>query len=275
LEAPVTALTIRNSIQKLGLSGRCLEVHASLRSFGWVEGGAPAVVGSLLAEGCTVLVPSFTWEFGAPPPPKWCLPRNAWDYDAFPGFTDGIGKAFTPESNAVDVGEMGAIPAAVLARPDRVRGYHPENSFAAVGPLAAELVAGQAPLDVYAPLEELARRGGAVALMGVGLDKMTLLHLAERDAGRRPFRRWASGRDGRPVEIETGGCSDGFPNLEPHLAHLERRVVVGQSLWRVYNAAEVLEVATLAIKGNPMITHCSNADCRECNDAVAGGPIIG
>ncbi|HEX5415397.1 MAG TPA: AAC(3) family N-acetyltransferase [Chloroflexota bacterium] len=273
MENSVSTSTVRNSIQKLGLSGRCLEVHASLRSFGWVDGGASTIVDALLAEGCTVLVPTFSWGFGVPPPPGWRLPRNAWDYDACPGPTDGIGKSFAPDSNAIDA-DMGAIPAAVLAMPARVRGYHPENSFTAVGPLARDLVAGQAPLDVYAPLKELARRDGAAVLMGVGLDKLTLLHLSERNAGRRLFRRWASGRDGRPLEMETGGCSDGFPNLEPHLAHLERRDVVGESTWRVFDAGAVLEAATRIIERDPAITHCSNADCPECNDAVAGGPVV-
>src|SRR5439155_21031518 len=95
-EMPVTASTIQRSVRKLDLSGQCLCVHASLRSFGRVEGGAPAVVQGLLAEGCTVLVPTFTSGFSMPPPLCWRLPRNGWDYAAFPGRADGVGKAFTP-----------------------------------------------------------------------------------------------------------------------------------------------------------------------------------
>jgi aminoglycoside N3'-acetyltransferase len=268
----VAVSTIQNSVRKLGLSGQCLCVHSSLRSLGRVEGGAPALVRGLLAEGCTILVPTFTSGFSMPPPPSWRLSRNGWDYATFPGRADGAGKAFTSDTNEIDA-DMGAIPAAVLARPDRFRGYHPENSFAAVGPLARELIAGQEPLDTYAPLEELVRRNGAVVLMGVGLDTMTLLHLAERQAGRQLFRRWANGREGRAIEIETGGCSDGFPNLEPQLAQLERRELVGQSTWRVFGAADVLEAATRIIGRDPAITHCGRADCERCNDAVAGGPI--
>ena len=269
----VTPSSLRDAARHLSLSGRPLCVHASLRSFGHVEGGAAAVVDALLAEGCTVLVPTFTSGFRMPPPPGWRLPRNGWNYDAYPGRADGAGKAFTPQSTEIDA-DMGAIPATVLARPDRRRGYHPGNSFAAVGPNAEALVAEQEPLDVYAPLEALDRRSGAVVLMGVGLDKMTLLHLAERRAGRRLFRRWGSGRDGRPVEIETGGCSDGFPQLAPVLEPYQRIARVGESPWRVFDARDALEVASRAIQRTPELTHCGAADCERCNDAVAGGPIL-
>jgi aminoglycoside N3'-acetyltransferase len=58
----VTQSDVRRATQDLSLSGRPLCVHSSLRSFGWVQGGADAVINALLAEGCTVLVPTMTWE---------------------------------------------------------------------------------------------------------------------------------------------------------------------------------------------------------------------
>jgi len=56
----VTTETIRAAVRELGLAGLPLEVHAALSSFGRVEGGAATVVDALLAEGCTVVVPTFT-----------------------------------------------------------------------------------------------------------------------------------------------------------------------------------------------------------------------
>ena len=73
---------------------------------------------------------------------------------------------------------MGRIPARVAAHPQRHRGDHPLNSFSALGPLAQAITAGQTPSEVYAPLEVVADLGGAVALLGVDLTSMTLLHLA-------------------------------------------------------------------------------------------------
>src|SRR2546421_900237 len=103
----VTADEIRTAARALCLSGRPLCIHSSLRSFGRVEGGAPALVAALLAEGCTVLVPTFSWSFAVPPTRR--LPRNGWDYDAFPGRTSGIGRVYTPDAMEIDA-DMGTVP---------------------------------------------------------------------------------------------------------------------------------------------------------------------
>jgi len=168
---------------------------------------------------------------------------------------------------------MGTIPAAALARPERMRGNNPLCSFTALGP-GANLVREQRPLDVYAPLRLLGARGGFVLLIGVGLERMTLIHLAEEKGGRTLFRRWANGPDGRPQEVEVGSCSDGFRKLEPVLAPLARETRVGESLWRAFPARETVDAATAAIRERPDITHCGSADCLRCADAVAGGPRV-
>lgn len=268
----VTLHDICAAARDLELSGRPLCVHASLRSFGWVERGASAVVDGLLAEGCTVMVPTFSWTF-AVPPPRARPARNAWDYDALQGPTSGIGRIYRPDTDDVDE-DMGAVPAAVAAMPGRARGNHPLCSFTAVGTLADELIGKQQPLYVWGPLEALCERGGAVVLMGVGLDKMTFLHLAEQMAGRNPFRRWANGPDGQTMEVQVGGCSDGFGSFERILSAVMKQLKVGESLWRAFPAKEALELAARAIQENPRITHCGNSGCGRCRDAVAGGPII-
>jgi len=268
----VTQFDIQNAVRALQLSGHALCVHASLRSFGWVEGGAQTVVEALLAEGCTVLTPTFT-EYGVAPPPALRPARNGWDYDHFIRDWQGIGKIYTPATNEIDPVEMSAISAAVVQRPERVRGNHPLCSFTAVGPLAHALIAEQAPLRVNAPLTALAAMDGFVVLMGVGLEQMTLLHLAEQQAGRNLFRRWANGPDGQTIAVETGGCSDGFGKLEPVLASVMQQIRVGQSLWRVFPAKRTLAIAAEAIRREPLITHCGQT-CERCDDAVLGGPLL-
>ncbi len=110
--------------------------------------------------------------------------------------------------------------------------------------------------------------------MGVGLTTLTLLHLAEVIAGRRPFIRWSRAPDGRPARVRAGECSKGFERLAPALAPIERVVEVGQSRWRVYDdAREVVARAADAIRDDPSITRCANPSCLECADAIAGGPI--
>lgn len=268
----VTEQDIRRAVRALGLAGRPVCLHSSLRSFGHVEGGAPAVVRSFLEEGCTLLVPAFSSAFEVAPPPHLRFERNGWDYDAAHGPRKGAGRVFTPEAPEVER-EMGAIPAAVLRRPGRARGRHPLNSFAAVGPRAAELVRGQAPLDVYAPLKALAQAGGSVLLAGVGFERMTLLHLAEQEAGRALFLRWANGPDGEPSAVEVGGCSEGFGKLGPWLRPVVRETLVGRSAWKLLPAGEALIRAAAAIRDDPRVTQCGDPACARCRDAALGGPL--
>jgi len=270
---PVTAADVQSALRSLGLSEHCLCVHSSLRSFGWVEGGAQTVVDSVLAEGCTLLVPTFT-EFQVSPPPHLRPARNGWNYAQGTAAEEDAGVVYSCEMTEVAEEDMGATPAAVLRMPQRIRGNHPLCSFAAVGPLAEELIRGQAPLDVNAPLRVLAEAGGFVVLMGVGLEAMTLLHLAEQRAGRVLFRRWANGSGGQVIEVETGGCSDGFHKMQDLLSPLNREARVGDSRWQVFPAVDALEVASEAIRRDPAITHCGVSPCR-CDDAVQGGPILG
>ena len=269
----VTGQDIRQALRALGLPGRAVCLHSSVRSFGHVIGGAVAIIRAFMDEGCTVLVPTFSPVFEVAPPPHLQFERNGWDYSAPPAPRHRPERVYTPEVPDIDR-DMGAIPAAVVAWPGRARGNHPLDSFTAVGPRAAELIAGQTPLDVYAPLTALIRMDGFVLLMGVGLERVTLLHLAEKEAGRTLFRRWANDPRGRTIAVEVGGCSEGFGKLEPHLRHAVRRISVGRSRWTLLPAGQVLAYAAAAIRANPRITHCGVGACERCNDAVKGGPML-
>jgi aminoglycoside 3-N-acetyltransferase len=168
---------------------------------------------------------------------------------------------------------MGALPARLIERPTARRGEHPLNSFAALGPLADELIDPQRPDDVYAPIRQLIERRGRVLLIGVGLNRMTVLHYAELRSGRRLLVRWARRPDGRVCMVETGSCSEGFPQLGPQLEHLARRTTVGRSHWSAYSAPETIDAAVRCLTANREITRCPDQDCRSCADVIAGGPI--
>ncbi|MCC6455464.1 MAG: AAC(3) family N-acetyltransferase [Caldilineaceae bacterium] len=271
--AAVRQSDIQAAIRQFDLAGQPVCVHSSLHSFGHVTGGAEAVVRAFLEEGCTLVVPTYSYSFAVFPPPALQVQRNGWDYDRYTGSNSGSNQIYTPTTQTIDE-EMGAIPAAVLNIPQRSRGDHPLNSFSAVGQRAGALIAGQSALNVYAPLQALVEAAGSVLLMGVGLDKMTLLHLAEQEAGRIPFRRWANDRQGQPQMVEAGSCSDGFEHFAPTLHPWRREARVGESQWQIFPAQQALEAAAAAIRANPSITHCSRVDCERCRDALLGGPIL-
>ncbi|MHB0999082.1 MAG: AAC(3) family N-acetyltransferase [Armatimonadota bacterium] len=271
----VTICEIKEAVRALGLQDQPLIVHSSLKSFGYVEGGPKTVIDGLLAEGCTVMVPSFCSISWVAPPSGVRPERNAVDYDSYPGPQAGPDiPVYTPETNAIERA-LGAIPCMLMEYKDRVRGNHPIESFTAVGPLSRQLVEGQNPTTgLFAPFDALAEIEGWVVLMGVGLTRATIIHHAEQKAGRHPFIRWANGPDGKPMEAWLSGCSSGFGNLESPLSHLKREILVGESLWKVFPARFLLEEAAQLIRKDPQITHCSNPDCVLCNDAIAGGPVV-
>ncbi|MFE7134420.1 AAC(3) family N-acetyltransferase [Streptomyces sp. NPDC057638] len=273
---PVTVRGERlaRAVEALGLSGRPVLVHASLRSFGApLDGGADSLVDALLGAGCTVLVPAFTEPWHSVPPPASDRPaRNGLDYTLpYREAGHALSTPYAPDCGLVNP-SLGVLPVTVVARPGTRRGRHPLNSFAALGPEAAALIDGQDPGDVYAPLRALAERGGRTLLIGVGLNRMTTLHLAEQRSGRRLFRRWARLDDGRIATVEVGSCSEGFPRLEPWLRPHARTTIVHGSRWHAYPVPEVLATIAPALAAAPTLTRCS-ADCRACADATAGGPV--
>lgn len=267
--AVVSRADVTEAVERLGLTGRVLCVHASLRSFGRVEGGADAVVDGLLDAGATVLAPTSTFRWSmAPRPAVPPLPGNAEDDGSIPAAGTVPTAGYTADAPFLDPA-MGSVPAAVLRRPGRRRGRHPLSSFTAVGPEAGALVRDQEPADVYAPLRELVARGGAVLAMGVGLDAVTLLHLAEVRAGLPLLTRWALLADGRVVAAPHGGCSRGFERLADAVRPAERRIAVGAGQWRVFDAVAMLEAAAARFHEDPAAGTCALPDCARCRERRA------
>src|SRR5438552_702088 len=184
---------LRGAISRLGLAGEPIEIHVSLRSFPAIDGGPHTLVEAFLDLGCTLLVPTMANEaFAVPAPPNDRPARNAKDYAAtdasaasspWPGMLDIYDQARTE----TDPG-LGATPAYVAGRADRIRCRLSPGTFSAIGPRAAELIDAETSLDTFGPLRQLVALGGWVLLMGVRLDRMTILHLAEVEAGRLSLR---------------------------------------------------------------------------------------
>ena len=192
----VTRQTLLQGLRGLGIQpGHVLLVHSSLSSLGWVAGGAVAVIEALqdaVSPGGTVAVP--THSGGISDPANWQhppVPESWWEPI----------RSNTPAFNVrltVPRG-MGAIPDTFLRYPDMKRSDHPLHSFAARGPHAERIVAGQRLDDSLgdgSPLACLYDLEAFVLLLGVGYDSCTMLHLAERRAlGDRQSRT----RTGAPL----------------------------------------------------------------------------
>ena len=178
----VTVDKIRQGIRDLGLSGRPVCVHSSLRSFGPVEGGARAIIDSLLYEESTVLVPAFSSEmYEVPPPSDEQFARNGLGRFESEKFVANVRRVYTSDSLDIDSNmarsqlRYSSWPAmsAVLI----LYGPSPQS-----GLRRAPLIPSNTGLDPHGPLYRLVNADGFVFLMGVGLDKMTAIHLAEQEA---------------------------------------------------------------------------------------------
>lgn len=264
---------ILKAIDQLDLKEKVVMIHSSMKSFGHVKGGPRTIIDGFLSRGYTVLVPSFSYNFEADPMYEDRPERNACYYEDFDRERHERARIFHVESNEI-VASMGALPASLLKMQGRSRGYHPMNSFAAIGPLADELIREQDFEDVYGPLKKMMEIGGNIILMGVDLRRMTALHLSEELSGRNLFIRWAKDREGQIKRIHIGSCSDGFNNFKDILKDLETSIEVGKSLWRLFPMKETVELARTHIEKDQRITHCGNELCIRCDASVAGGPII-
>tara|TARA_Y100000588_G_scaffold211902_1_gene226022 strand:+ start:4611 stop:5606 length:996 start_codon:yes stop_codon:yes gene_type:complete len=189
----VSQADICRGLQALGLqSGDLVVTHSSLSSFGYVEGGAAAVVDALLetvGTAGTLIMPSHTglgkYDFGAYDPSK------------------------TPVRKAI-----GAIPDTFWRRPGVRRGnYPPRHPWAAKGPLASPLIeyseghpiaAGHC-LDILVAVADL---GGYVLLLGCMNRNNTSMHSAqvtafnELEDACKPKREFLRSSPKRPEDFD-------------------------------------------------------------------------
>jgi aminoglycoside 3-N-acetyltransferase len=183
-----TRASLGGELAELGIrSGDVILAHSSLRSIGWVCGGATAVAQALLdviGPTGTLVVPACTafnrdpsgWKDPGPPP-SW----KATIREHLPGFD----RALSPSHG------VGVIAERVRTWPGALRSGHPQTSFAALGQHAARIVEGHAlesQLGDASPLARLEELNARVLLLGVGFDRCTAFHLGEYRVPSPPYR---------------------------------------------------------------------------------------
>jgi aminoglycoside 3-N-acetyltransferase len=241
----VTRRSLAAGLRDLGVHpGELLLVHSSLSSLGWVCGGAVAVVQALLdalGPDGTLVVPTQSGNLSDPAlwsdPP---VPEQWWEEirTAMPAYDPLV----TPTRG------VGVIPETVRTWPGARRSAHPQTSFAAIGPRAAEVTDGHAAdcrLGERSPLARLEAAGARVLLLGAGYASCTCFHLAEY---RIPAPRVAVGRPGPhgwEVVTEVSITSDRFDELG-HDFERDRPVVrgrVGAATARLFPLADAVAYA--------------------------------
>lgn len=178
-EWPRTRASLLGDLRELGLGpGDLVIAHVSLSALGWVAGGAQTVILALLdtvGPNGTLVMPTHTGDNSDPAdwrnPP---VPEDWWPIirSELPAYDPRI----TPTRG------MGRVAELFRTWPGTERSAHPKFSFAAHGPLSAEIVRSHRlddPLGEESPLGSLYRLGARVLLLGCGHESNTSLHLAE------------------------------------------------------------------------------------------------
>ncbi len=155
---------IKAGLVRLGLkNGDMVGVHSSLSSFGHVEGGANTVIDALLEtvgkHGNVVMSTHSANLSKDKRTPEMVSLGISWLFKILP---------YDPDTTPVTTG---IIPETFRKRRGVVRGRHPSLSIAAFGPQAEVLSEGW---------HRLLELDGSILLIGVGLDRCTAMHLAEK-----------------------------------------------------------------------------------------------
>lgn len=184
---------LASQLRALGIGpGDTVLVHASLSAVGRVDGGVRTVVDSLLdALGATGTLVAYTQTPDNSDPSRWPVTRGrAAPVTEWPRLRETL-PAFDP-GRTPSYG-VGVLPEEIRTRPGALRSSHPQSSFAALGPAAAQVTAGHAlncHLGEESPLARLEELDARVLLLGVGYSVCTAFHLAEYRVPGRGSRQY-------------------------------------------------------------------------------------
>jgi len=169
----VTLEDIVGGLRRLGVeAGRTILVHSSLRSFGYVVGGADAVIDALLEAarpGGTVVVPTLSFRSYLPAAPR-----------------------FDARSTPSDTGRVTEV---FRLRPGARRSLHPVSSASAIGAAAAYAAGSHldTPCGADSPYGRVHELDGVCLFLGAGFASNSVFHVAEELAapgylGYHPLR---------------------------------------------------------------------------------------
>jgi len=256
-------------------------VHSSLKSIGYVIGGAETVVRALsdwVGEDGTLVFPAFSDSLSDPG--QWHHPPVA------PHLVEKVRNGLPQFDVNLSPIDTGAIPSMAARFPGALRSIHPNCSVVALGKHAQRIVSAQSlenSLFHDGPFGQVYALNGWVLSIGTELDSNSSIHLAER---------WACGGKGLPylgevwetrVPVETprgrewvlldreGSCSAGFRRIEPILR--SHGVIsygrVGRSYCQFMSHRRLIDEAIAILDADPLALLCSNPECPQCAPAWA------
>lgn len=170
--------------------------------------------------------------------------------------------------------------------PGVFRSLHPTHSVAVWGKdadwIASAHAQGRTALGVDSPFDRLAQKGGKVLLLGVGMDRNSMVHVGESHFRAPYLNVLFSPEYGRPIRIETAdgsirtfvmkecpGCSRNFGVVGERMEHKGwlRKATLGQADAVVMRAADVIAAACELLAEDVTRLLCDNPECPCCPNA--------
>jgi aminoglycoside 3-N-acetyltransferase len=250
---------LKTAFDALGLTDKPVIAHASLKPFGYIEGGADTVLHAMLPVFKSVMIPTFTYRTMITP--EVGPPNNGIRYGTEKDLNK-MAQPFSPDMRADPM--MGMLAEALRNHPDAGRTSHPILSFAGIR--SEEFLETQTLFDPLAPIGALAEADGWVVLINVGHDVNTSIHYGEKLAGRKQFLRWAMLRD-RVVECPGfPGDSSGFTAINNYIQPDTIRVNMnGEAFLQAIPLKRLLDAVQEMIRKNRLALLCNRPDCDRCN----------
>lgn len=264
---PLTQEKLAAEFRRAGLhAGDRVMLHASLKAFGYVEGGAPTVIRALqqvLGEQGILAMPALSDTVD-----------------------DETGTPFDPETTPI-VSWIGVFPTVFWKMPGVFRSKNPTHSVLAWGASAREFLHQENPYDCFAPdgpWAKLRDSHGKILLVGNSVDSNTFLHACEA---------WYNGYlenvmvqvKGLPSQREIhfpGGCRGGWYHLGKAAPYFQRLTALGLVETVQVGLAEIVMMDAWELAGamrrmfaeNPGILLHSGG-CRVCAKLRARAIALG
>jgi aminoglycoside 3-N-acetyltransferase len=257
----VTRKMLTEAFRKIGIKkGDNLAIHSSLKSIGFIEGGAETVIKAIeevITESGTLIMPTHTYS----------LPM--WDKAPYE-------KTKTPSI-------VGKITDIFWRMPGVLRSDHPTHSISALGKKAEEFTRDtlkNSSVGPGSPWYRFYNTGGKILMIGTDLKACTVLHTCEVLA-EVPYLNIAftpnqdyetahflnkKGETEKYILKPVPGCSNGFSKAEDFLREkgILKDVKVLNAKSQIFSVTEMVNAIIENLKNEPYFLLCENPDCGIC-----------
>ena len=169
--------------------------------------------------------------------------------------------------------DMGEIAYRLCSWPSSRRSGHPAYSFVAVGKNSDKLVREYSPLDPLQPLKAFLKEDPAVLTIGVGLESVSAIHVAEQRLTPSKFvkeRALTIGSKGQDwVDVTAIGCSGGFGKLAQRIG--SEKTQIGLATVNLYSMRGLIQAAEKLLREDTTALACGRQGCLSCIRATAYG----